>query len=258
MKKVATSVSEGVAHVILNNPERHNAFDDQIIASLLDSFVSVAGNPEVRVMVLKSVGKNFSAGADLNWMKRMAGYSFQENLRDAEALSEMYTALHRMPLPTIVRVQGAAMGGALGLISCCDIALAETDASFALSEVRIGLIPATISPYVVAAIGPRASRRYFTSGERFNATRALELGLVSEVLDREDMDEHLEKLINSILANGPEAVKAAKALVNNVASRVIDQELIDYTCKLIANIRVSQQGQEGLSAFLEKRKPNWP
>ena len=208
-------------------------------------------------MVLGSEGKSFSAGADMEWMKRMASYSYDENLRDASALALMLKTLNEIPQPTIARVQGAAFGGAVGLISCCDMAVAASAASFSLSEVKIGLVPATISPYVIAAIGQRAARRYFVTAERFDAHRALQLGLVNEVVDAEQLDQEIDRLINTLLANGPEAVTVAKQLVFDVAGKPIDQQLIDATCETIAAIRVSEQGQEGLQAFLERRKPQW-
>ena len=208
-------------------------------------------------MVLGSEGKSFSAGADLEWMKRMASYSYEENLRDASALALMLKTLNEIPQPTIARVQGAAFGGAVGLVSCCDMAVAASAASFSLSEVKIGLVPATISPYVIAAIGQRAVRRYFVTAERFDAHRAMEIGLVNEVVDAEQLDQEIDRLIDALLANGPEAILAAKRLVFDIAGKPIDQQLIDSTCETIAAIRVSEQGQEGLQAFLEKRKPHW-
>ncbi len=247
----------GVATVSMNNPDKHNAFDDRIIAELTDAFNAVAADDSVRVMVLASEGKSFSAGADLGWMKRMASYSHAENLRDSHALAEMLRVLNFMPKATIARVQGAAFGGAVGLVSCCDMAVASPRASFCLSEVKIGLIPATISPYVVAAIGQRASRRYFTTAERFSADTALQLGLVSQLVEAEQLDDSIEQLISQLLANSPAAVKAAKQLVFDVADRVIDTALIEDTCTRIADIRVSAEGQEGLGAFLEKRTPAW-
>lgn len=247
----------GVATVTMNNPEKHNAFDDTIIAELTQAFNQVAGDDAVRVVVLASNGKSFSAGADLNWMKRMADYSYEENLRDAAALAEMLKVLNFMPKPTIARVQGAAFGGAVGLVSCCDMAVAAPRASFCLSEVKIGLIPATISPYVVAAIGNRASRRYFTTAERFGAETAKHLGLVSEVVEPEELDSAIDKLVDSLLTNSPAAVTAAKQLVFDVAEREVTDNLINDTCERIAAIRVSPEGQEGLSAFLQKRTANW-
>jgi methylglutaconyl-CoA hydratase len=190
-------------------------------------------------------------------MKRMASYSYDENLRDASALALMLKTLNEIPQPTIARVQGAAFGGAVGLVSCCDMAVAASAASFSLSEVKIGLVPATISPYVIAAIGQRAVRRYFVTAERFDAHRAMEIGLVNEVVDAEQLDQEIDRLIDALLANGPEAIIAAKRLVFDIAGKPIDQQLIDSTCETIAAIRVSEQGQEGLQAFLEKRKPHW-
>ena len=258
MNRVITDIDDlGVAWVRLNNPDRHNAFDDQIIGQLTEAFAGVAVNPNVRVMVLGSEGKSFSAGADLGWMKRMASYSYKENLRDAGALALMLKTLNQMPQPTIARVQGAAFGGAVGLVSCCDMAVAATNASFSLSEVKIGLVPATISPYVIAAIGERWARRYFLTAERFDAQRAMQIGLVNEAVNAEQLDQQINSLIEALLVNGPEAVMAAKQLVFDVSGKPIDQNLIDHSCEVIAAIRVSEQGQEGLNAFLEKRKPHW-
>jgi methylglutaconyl-CoA hydratase len=258
MDKVITEIDNlGVARVTLSNPDKHNAFDDQIIAQLTESFSAVASNADVRVMVLGSEGKSFSAGADLDWMKRMANYSYDENLQDAQALALMLKTLNELPQPTIARVQGAAFGGAVGLVSCCDMAVAATAATFSLSEVKIGLVPATIGPYVIAAIGERAARRYFTTAERFNAQTAKHIGLLSEVIDAEHLDDQVNLLVNALLANGPEAILAAKQLVSDISGQTIDQNLIDHTCEIIAGIRVSEQGQEGLNAFLEKRKPHW-
>ena len=254
--------THGVATVTLNNPQKHNAFDDNIIGQLSEAFNAIAGNEQVRVMVLASVGKSFSAGADLNWMKRMTGYSHEENLRDAKALAAMLKTLNFMPQPTIARVQGAAFGGAVGLVSCCDMAVGTPRALFCLSEVKIGLVPATISPYVVAAIGSRASRRYFTTAERFSAETALQLGLLSEVVTEEALDREINRLVEQLLANSPAATREAKALIFDVAEQAINtdersEELIAMTSERIATIRVSEQGQEGLRAFLEKRPASW-
>jgi|TARA_B110001452_G_scaffold195716_1_gene165722 methylglutaconyl-CoA hydratase len=258
MDKVITQIdSRGIARVILNNPDKHNAFDDQMIIQLTEAFEAVATNSDVRIMLLQSEGKSFSAGADLGWMKRMARYSYQQNLSDAHALAAMLKALHQMPIPTIARVQGAAFGGALGLISCCDIAVASSKASFALSEVKIGLVPSTISPYVIAAIGERHAKRYFMTAERFDANTALQISLVHEAVEERFLDDKVEQLITMILSNGPEAVVAAKQLVFAISGKAIDSSLIEHTCEVIAGIRVSAQGQEGLNAFLDKRKPHW-
>ena len=258
MDKVITQIdSRGVAQVTLNNPDKHNAFDDQMIIELTNAFNALAANANVRIMLLKSEGKSFSAGADLEWMKRMASYSYQQNLNDAHALAAMLKALHQMPIPTIARVQGATFGGAVGLISCCDIALASSNASFALSEVKIGLVPSTISPYVIAAIGERHAKRYFMTAERFDANTALQIELVHEAVEKSLLDDKVEQLVTAILSNGPEAVAVAKQLIFAVSGKPIDSKLIEHTCEVIAGIRVSAQGQEGLSAFLDKRKPNW-
>ncbi len=257
--RVNTAIdARGVARVTLNNPDKHNAFDDSIIAQLLQSFRQIEADSQVRVMVLASNGKSFSAGADLGWMKRMATYSHAENLADSEALAEMLCTLNVMRVPTVARVQGAAFGGAVGLVSCCDMAVATQRASFCLSEVKIGLIPATISPYVVAAMGQRAARRYFTTAERFSAATAQTLGLVSELVDDQaELDTAVDALVDAVLLNGPAAVSAAKRLVFDVADKPVTPALIAETCVRIADIRVSVEGQEGLSAFLDKRSPAW-
>ena len=247
----------GVATISLNRPERHNAFDDQLIAELTQALEQVASDDQVRVVVLASEGKSFSAGADLNWMQRMAQYSFEENLADASALANLLRVLNFLPKPTLARVQGAAFGGAVGLVSCCDIAVASTRAKFCLSEVKIGIVPATISPYVIAAIGQRAARRYFTTAEAFDAATAEQLGLVSKVVEESELDNALNAMLDQLLANSPAAIYAAKKLVFEVAEQPINDVLIARTSELIAEIRVSAEGQEGLSAFLEKRTPNW-
>ncbi len=247
----------GVASVTLNRAEKHNAFDDEIIAQLRTAFDALAGDTGVRLVVLKSAGNTFSAGADLRWMKRMAQYDHADNVRDAQALAGMLAALHALPQPTIARVQGAAYGGAVGLVSCCDMAIASEAASFCLSEVKIGLTPATISPYVIRALGERAAKRYFTTAEQFSANEAHRLGLVSEVVTTDHLDSTVDTLVNTLLSNGPEAVRAAKGLVTDFAGRDITPELVTDTCERIAGIRVSAEGQEGLGAFLARREPAW-
>jgi methylglutaconyl-CoA hydratase len=249
--------NRGVATVTLNNPEKHNAFDDSIIFALNQLFQAIAGCHDINVMVLASTGKNFSAGADLAWMQRMASYSYEENLSDANALAQMLKNLNFLPQPTIAKVQGAAFGGAVGLASCCDIVLASEKASFCLSEVKLGLIPATISPYVVNAIGQKASRRYFQTAERFFADKAQQLGLVDEIYPLTALDNAVTEMVNTLLANGPLAVRQAKQLALDVAYQDIDEVLIKNTCERIAAIRVSAEGQEGLTAFFEKRQPAW-
>ncbi len=255
---VVTTIDRlGVATVTLNNPGRHNAFDDKTIAELQLAFEAVASNTDIRVMLLTAQGDSFSAGADLGWMKRMANYSYEENLSDARKLANMLRTLNYLPKPTIARVQGAAFGGALGLISCCDMAVASTRATFSLSEVKIGLAPATIAPYVVAAIGPRASRRLFQTAERFSAEEARMIGLVDRVVEESMLDDSINISVKAILANSPSAMMAAKRLVFDVSNRELSDELVEETCELIARLRVSDEGQEGLEAFLQKRRPSY-
>jgi len=247
----------GIATVTLNNPDKHNAFDDNIISQLTAVFREISERHDIKLMVLASTGKSFSAGADLGWMKRMANYTFEENLRDANALATMLKTLNFLPQPTIAKVQGAAFGGAVGLASCCDIVIAANKASFCLSEVKLGLIPATISPYVINAIGQKACRRYFLTAERFFADKAMQLGLVSEVVAAEDLDKSIDDMATVLLANSPHAIQEAKLLALDIAYQDINEELLNITSERIATIRVSAEGQEGLGAFFEKRSPNW-
>lgn len=249
--------SRGVATVTINNPTKHNAFDDQIIAGLTAAFAKLDNDSNVRCVILASEGQSFSAGGDLNWMKRMATYSYEENLVDARALAEMLRRLNFLKKPTIAKVQGAAFGGAVGLVSCCDIAVGTDRASFCLSEVKVGLLPATISPYVINAIGQRAARRYFNTAERFSATRALELNLLSSVVDETELNQEVDRFVEILLANSPEAIAASKQLIFDVANREVDANVIEHTSQLIAKTRVSIEGQEGLAAFLGKRAPYW-
>ncbi|CAM5198308.1 enoyl-CoA hydratase/isomerase family protein [Alishewanella longhuensis] len=252
-----TKDPRGVASLVLNRPEVHNAFDDLMIAELIAQLDSLAADNQVKVLVLKSNGKNFSAGADLNWMRSMAKKDYQQNLDDAAGLASLMHKLDTFPKPTLVLVQGAAFGGAVGLVACCDIALAEENASFCLSEVKIGLIPAVISPYVMRALGERQSRRYFLTAERFNATTAETLGLVHQVVSNDTLETQAKSLVQTLLQNSPAAVSAAKHLLQQIYNKNINNEVIAHTTQAIAEIRVSAEGQEGLSAFLEKRKPNW-
>src|SRR5210317_357812 len=247
----------GRATITLNRPEMHNAFDDTLISALIEELRRLERERNVRVVLLAAKGKSFSSGADLNWMRRMADYSFEENRNDAMALAELMKTLANLSKPTIALVQGAAIGGGVGLVACCDIALATENASFCLSEVKLGLIPAVISPYVSTAIGARATRRYFLTAERFDAKEACRLGLVHEVLRIEDLAEHAEVLSRRLLLNGPQAMASVKALVAEVALSSLDDDLIADTAERIAEIRASAEGREGLSAYLEKRDPNW-
>lgn len=249
--------SRGVATLTMNRPELHNAFDDALIAALTGELRRLEANNFVRVVIIAASGKSFSAGADLSWMRRMADYTREENLNDALALAELMRTLATLSKPTIAQVQGAAYGGGVGLVACCDMAVAGSRAAFCLSEVKLGLIPAVISPYVVEAIGPRAARRYFQSAEVFDAAEAHRLGLVHEVTTEEELPAAVERLAGSLLANGPHAMAAAKTLVARVASGPIDEAMIRDTAERIAAARASAEGKEGLSAFLEKRKPRW-
>jgi len=247
----------GVATVTLNQPDIHNAFDDKLIAQLTDIFTHIDQNSNIRVMVLASTGKSFSAGADLNWMRRMATYSYEQNLADANALASMFQILNSIDKPTIARVQGAAFGGAVGLVACCDMAIASKLSKFCLSEVKLGLIPATISPYVIDAIGARVARRYFTTAEVFSARRARRLGLLSEAVVEEELDSTIDNLIEHLLKNSPAAILEAKKLILEIQNKPISEDMIAMTSDKIAKIRVSEQGQEGLNAFLQKRRANW-
>lgn len=244
--------------VTMNRAERHNAFDDVLIQELTDALRSMEADDSVRVVVLSGAGRSFSAGADLNWMKRIAGYSKEENQRDAMALGALMRTLAHLRKPTIARVQGAAYGGGVGLVACCDVAVAAQSASFALSEAKLGLIPAVISPYVIAAIGERAARRYFLTGEKFDSAEAWRLGLVHELASTEpDMDEKIGDVVEAMLLCGPVAQREAKELVRAVAGRPIHSELIQDTAERIARLRSSPEGREGVAAFLEKRRAAW-
>ncbi|MBY4675065.1 enoyl-CoA hydratase/isomerase family protein [Marinobacterium arenosum] len=250
--------SDGVAELIINRPEVHNAFDDDVINQLIEQLEATNRDPEVRVLVLRSNGKSFSAGADLAWMKRMAQNSHQENIEDAGRLARLMETLNNHAKPTIGLVQGAAYGGAVGLAACCDIVIAAETSQFCLSEVKIGLIPAVISPYVVRAIGERQARRYFVTAEPFSARQAQQYGLVHEVVATPELlDDACQRFVSQLRRNSPQAMHAAKELVFAVSGKPIEQTVIDDTARRIADIRVSDEGQEGLGSFLEKRKPNW-
>lgn len=246
-----------VATITLARPDKHNAFNDDMIATLTSLFKKAGQDDTVRAVILQAQGKSFSAGADLGWMKRMASYTESQNHADAMALATMLHTLYTIPKPTIARVQGAAFGGAVGLIACCDIAIASKLSKFCLSEVKIGLIPATISPYVIEAMGARVCRRYFQTAEVFSARRARRLGLLSEAVNEDELDSNIDDIITAILKNGPRAVSQSKALVQDVAGMPISPSLMDETSARIAAVRTSAEGQEGLSAFLEKRTAAW-
>ena len=248
---------KGVARITLTRANVHNAFNDILIAELTRSLEGLASDRRVRAVVLAAQGRSFSAGADLKWMKRMAGYGREENLTDARALAGLMRTLNELPKPTLALVQGSAFGGGVGLVACCDIALVAQTASFSLSEVKLGLIPAVISPYVVAKIGQSAARRYFLTAERFSAEEALRIGLVHEVVPDEQLEGRGERRIKALLEGGPEAQAAAKELVRAVAGRPLDEALAEDTAGRIATVRAGAEAREGIAAFLAKRKPDW-
>jgi len=247
----------GLATITLNKPDVHNAFDDKLIAELTRTIEKLDEDPAVRILVLRAEGKSFSAGADLNWMKRMANYSWEQNYQDSLQLAGLMQTLHDFSKTTVAVVQGAAYGGGVGLVACCDIALTNERAIFCLSEVKLGLIPAVISPYVVKAIGERNAKRYFATAESFNAKDAQLAGLVHKVIAHESFDAEVEDYLQKMLANGPNAMYQAKRLVELVYNKTINEDLIRETAQRIADIRASKEGKEGVSAFLEKRPANW-
>jgi methylglutaconyl-CoA hydratase len=248
---------DGVARVTLNRPELRNAFDDALIGKLSQAFAELAVDRSVRVIVLAGNGPAFCAGADLNWMKRMAGYSYEENLADAKGLADMLAALDRLPKPTIARVHGPVFAGGTGLVAACDIAVGTPEAKFCLSEAKLGLSPATISPYVIRAMGERLARRYFLTAEVFDAQEAYRIGMLSLLVPAGELDAAVAELVKHLLAGGPESHAKIKALIRDVAGRRPDDAVAAETAKRIAEIRGSAEGREGIAAFLEKRKASW-
>jgi methylglutaconyl-CoA hydratase len=254
---VLQSGRNGVATLTFNRGELHNAIDEATIAELKACLAHVAADPAVRVLVLAGNGKSFCAGADLNWMKRTADYDEEQNYRDALEFTELLTALDTLPKPTIARVHGPAYGGGVGIVAACDIALGTPQAAFMFSEVRLGLVPAMISPYAIAAIGERHARRYMLSAERIEAAEALRIGLLHEVCDAAELDTRIGKLAEQMLRGGPEAIARSKALVARVAHRPVDAAMQDHTARTIAAVRAGAEGKEGIDAFLGKRSPAW-
>lgn len=255
---VLMNVTDGVATITLNRPDTHNAFDEHVIAALSGKLDVLRLEKSVYALVLRGAGKSFSAGADLNWMKRAADFSEEQNKADALVLAGMLNKLYTIPILTIACVQGAVMGGGMGLVSCCDIVIADKDALFALSEVRLGLIPATIAPYVLRAMGERQARRYFQTGERFNGEHAHKIGFIHELTHgADDMQARLDGILKTVNANGPQAMKASKALCLDLAGRPITPELIDDTASRIARTRAGVEAKEGLNAFFGKRQAKW-
>jgi len=246
-----------VATITLNRPAVRNAFDEQAIAELTAAFTSLGQIDGIRAIVLAASGTAYCAGADLNWMKKMAGYSEDENRADAMQLANMLRIIYACPKPVVAKVHGDCFGGGVGLVAACDIAIAADDAHFCLSEVKLGLIPATISPYVIKAMGENAARRYFLTAERFNAREALRIGLVHELATAATLDGQVDAIASALAANSPNAVRQAKALVREIAGEPVTDTLIADTAHRIAQIRASGEGREGVAAFLDKRKPSW-
>ena len=257
MKHLTLSFERGVETVTLNRPEVRNAFNDEVIAELTAVFGELAKRDEVRCIVLAGNGPAFCAGADLNWMKRMATYTREENLEDASKLARMLEVLFHCPNPTIAKVQGDVYAGGTGLVAACDIAVSADTAQYCLSEVKLGLIPATISPYVIRAMGARAAHRWFLTAERFGAAEAQRIGFVHEVVPAEALDAKTAEIAQALVVAGPEAVKACKKLLHDVAGHEITAGLVRRTVEGIADIRASDEGREGIQSFLGKRKPNW-
>lgn len=257
MKHLELKFDAGVATVTLNRPEVRNAFNDEVIAEMTAVFLQLGERAEVRCVVLAGNGPAFCAGADLNWMKRMAGYDREQNLADAAELARMLRVIYECPKPTIARVQGDVYAGGTGLVAACDIAVSVDTANYCLSETRLGLIPATISPYVIRAMGARAAHRWFLTAEKFDAAEAHRIGFVHEVVKAEALDAKVAEIAQALVNAGPAAVKACKALVQDVAEKDITALLIQRTVQAIADIRVSDEGREGIQSFLGKRKPGW-
>ncbi|EJB5281990.1 enoyl-CoA hydratase/isomerase family protein [Vibrio vulnificus] len=255
---LASMDEQGVATLTLNRLEKHNAFDAELIRALIEALETFASNARLRVLILNANGPHFSAGADLNWMRAMAEQDEATNVEDAKRLAKLMQTLDHFPAPTIASVQGAAFGGALGLICCCDIAIATAESRFCLSEVKLGLIPATIGPYVCRSLGQRHARRYMISAETFDAHNALEMGLVHIVVnDETQLPQTTQSMAQRLLHNSPKAMLQVKQLCQDCASMSIESALIDKTSAMIANIRCSEEGQEGLNAFFSKRLPSW-
>jgi len=246
-----------VATVTLNRPEVRNAFNDEVITELTQAFTQLGQDDQVRAIVLAASGPAFCAGADLNWMRRMADYTHAENLADAAALAEMLRVIYTCPKPTVARIQGDVYAGGMGLVAACDMAVSVDTANYCLSEVKLGLYPATISPYVIRAMGARAAHRYFLTAERFDAAEALRIGFVHAVVPAEQLDDKVNEFTKALVTASPNAVRECKALLQDVAGQEIDAALIARTVQGIARIRASAEGKEGVQSFLQKRKPDW-
>ena len=254
---LAIEIADRVATLTLNRPDVRNAFNEVTIAELALAFDELGRNEEIRAIVLAANGPAFCAGADLNWMKKMAGYSHSENSEDAGKLADMLRTIYECPTPVVAKVQGDCYAGGMGLVAACDIAVASNGASFCLSEVKLGLIPATISPYVIKSMGENAARRYFLTAEKFTAQEAHRIGFVHDIVGADALDAHVDSIVQSLVTSSPNAVREAKVLVREVSGKAVDSALVVDTAERIANIRSSDEGREGVASFLEKRKPSW-
>jgi methylglutaconyl-CoA hydratase len=257
MSNLNIKVEAQRATLTLIRPELRNTFNDEVIAELTQAFTELGQRDDVRAIVLAAEGPAFCAGADLNWMRRMADYDRAQNLADAARLAEMLRVIHHCPKPVVARVQGDVYAGGMGLVACCDIAISADSAHYCLSETRLGLVPATISPYVMRAMGPRAAQRYCLSAERFDAAEALRIGFVHEVVPADQLDARVDAVVKALIHASPAAVRACKRLLQEVAQREIDAALIAQTVEAIADIRSSTEGREGVQSFLQKRQPAW-
>ena len=254
---LSVGIAGNVATVTLNRPDVRNAFNEFTIAELSLVFNELGRMESVRAIVLAANGPAFCAGADLNWMKKMAGYSHSENAEDAEKLADMLRTIYLCPKPVVAKVQGDCYAGGMGLVAACDIAVAANGACFCLSEVKLGLIPATISPYVIKAMGENAARRYFLTAEKFTAQEAHRIGFVHDIVAADALDEHVDAIVKALVTSSPNAVREAKVLVRDIPGKAVDAALVVDTAERIANIRASDEGREGVASFLEKRKPSW-
>ena len=256
-QSIDITMHERVATVTLNRPDVRNAFNDATIAELALAFDELGRDEDVRAIILAANGPAFCAGGDLNWMKAMAGYSDSENYDDALKLADMLRTIYLCPKPVVAKIQGDCYAGGMGLVAACDIAVAVDAANFCLSEVKLGLIPATISPYVIKAMGENAARRYFLTAERFNAAEAHRIGFIHDLVAPADLDARVAAIVKSLVTNSPNAVKEAKVLVRDMAGKTVDQDLVSDSAQRIAAIRASEEGREGVASFLQKRKPLW-
>jgi methylglutaconyl-CoA hydratase len=253
---ISYTLENKTARINLNRPEVHNAFNEVMIAELTEVFLKISKDESTRVVVLTGNGDSFCAGADLNWMKKMIHFSYQENLEDSLKLAELFYRMYSLPQPTIARVNGAAIGGGTGLVAVCDMAIASENAKLSLSEVKLGLVPACISPYVIRKVGEGRCREFFLSGERLTANRAMELGLVNLVVPVEKLDQTVQEKVNQLISSGPKAIAMCKEILKNVPGMSFDKAKT-YTAEMIALMRIGDEGQEGMNAFFEKRKPKW-